>query len=541
MPAIHPPQECHRPRSIGETDIRTQLETSIRNLKPAVSLPVVFDTPDSLNCTNTEALTSMEVSYSDNMALYPVDRSFPSFDKVRAIVNIRITTDPVVSTRLSVLDPGHLDHAPDGVFSYLGGEKAELQSYSSAPPRGNDECAAASTLRVLYSLDPPVYSTACPPLALWVANHVWRVTTQGLSLPLAFVSSSPSQSFPLEPLPVLAESITSLLLSTLIQPSAIILSLYYIARLPAYIGTAPFHSLSSDSANRFNKLLLSSDLIAQEGPVVQALYASFKLFVLGAILSNKILDDHVFTMRTWHDVSGIPLKVLNELERLSLDILSHELTLDSAVWNRWVRTLYDHHISMRAPINSKHHSECQSRESYIVVRHMLEGLMSANAHETVLLYSGSAKHPTFLGIQDRINTKYTAEGLQKGKMADGFEMDHDGPLREEYLPKRRSQEAMDPLEPFRLYQNTPHCRDTSLYPHPEYGTHRYLSQLPVEPKGLSTPTRSLICDVPDQASRSLFFSGFTSSFDPLEHSAHQSGVAMTLCEYFLSYSRVRIY
>src|ERR1700761_6451874 len=88
----------------------------------------------------------------------------------------------------------------------------------------------------------------------------------------------------MSPQPLLAESICSLLLSTLLQPSVIFLSLHYITRLPAFIGSHDEDLQHHSAAYQFRTALCSVDATSHECPVTRALYASFKLFVVGAIL-----------------------------------------------------------------------------------------------------------------------------------------------------------------------------------------------------------------------------------------------------------------
>jgi hypothetical protein len=82
-------------------------------------------------------------------------------------------------------------------------------------------------------------------------------------------------------------------LSTLLQPSAIFLALWYIVRLPVYIGRASFGPELSKEYHEFHLELSSED----ERPVET--HAPFRVFLLGCMLANKWLDDHTFSNKTW--------------------------------------------------------------------------------------------------------------------------------------------------------------------------------------------------------------------------------------------------
>lgn len=101
------------------------------------------------------------------------------------------------------------------------------------------------------------------------------------------------QSMPL----YLTARVHSLLMSTLLQPSAMLLALWYIVRLPVYLG-APGLGPEHVKERRFRVELLSDtrDVLDGESPEGTA---TFRLIVLGCMLANKWLDDHTFSNKTW--------------------------------------------------------------------------------------------------------------------------------------------------------------------------------------------------------------------------------------------------
>lgn len=96
----------------------------------------------------------------------------------------------------------------------------------------------------------------------------------------------------------LAGLVHSLFLSTLLQPSAILLALWYIVRLPVFFGPV---GLGPEQVKelRFRAELLGS---APGGADSESLEtdAPFRLILLGCMLANKWLDDHTFSNKTWY-------------------------------------------------------------------------------------------------------------------------------------------------------------------------------------------------------------------------------------------------
>lgn len=101
----------------------------------------------------------------------------------------------------------------------------------------------------------------------------------------------------------LARSVRSVLCSTLLQPSAIVLALWYIARLPVYFNWQKHDGevLPSHQQQEFRDELFRNDLSSLFGDDRDSLefQAPFRLIVLGCMLANKWLDDHTFSNKTW--------------------------------------------------------------------------------------------------------------------------------------------------------------------------------------------------------------------------------------------------
>lgn len=103
---------------------------------------------------------------------------------------------------------------------------------------------------------------------------------------------------------------------TLLSPTAFLLGLLYILRIPSLV-------LDSDGAVRDEARALFA-----EPPSA----APFKLFTLGMMIANKQLDDNTFTNRTWQEVTGIPLPDLNRLELFYLERCHFEINVPLEVW-----------------------------------------------------------------------------------------------------------------------------------------------------------------------------------------------------------------
>ena len=246
-------------------------------------------------------------------------------------------------------------------------------------------------------------------------------------------------------------SVHSLLLSTLLQPSAVFLALWYIVRLPVFFDAT---SLSADHVKeiRFRAELLGH---THEGPGRDAMESSapFKLILLGCMLANKWLDDHTFSNKTWsvvplslslniltsvlnrHSISNVPIQSLNKLEYLTLDIFSHDLSISSNTWSRWLAHVMSYHLSLSSPSHPQPISR-PSTSPYSIVRMAIEELTQAPA---ACSPSPSSKlEPVFLGLEERRKEKLEKQASTEGCIdVLEIDLDEDGPLREEYMPKRR--------------------------------------------------------------------------------------------------------
>lgn len=274
------------------------------------------------------------------------------------------------------------------------------------------------------------YKMFAEPMADWIVSYVWKVCKNSIVLPPAVSRYTPSMSSQ-QPAPTapmhLSASVHSLLMSTLLQPSAVLLALWYIARLPIYFSGVPL-GLEHVKERRFRAELLDTTG-GVDGKTLEA-NATFRLIVLGFMLANKWLDDHTFSNKTWHTICKLPVHSLNKLESLALDILSHDLTISPAAWRQWLEHMFSYHISLSPPSYAQPISRPSSNPQ-LIVRKIIEEIMEAPlAHPS--------SEPVFLSFEHRSKEKLNGAETctEASHEAYDIDLDEDGPLREEYLPRR---------------------------------------------------------------------------------------------------------
>jgi len=322
--------------------------------------------------------------------------------------------------------PGNVRQPYDSYQDHrYGAPQNQKQEYNQAEP-SPAAATIATTAAPSASID---FKKLVDPLSDWLAAYVWKVCTTGAGLPHPFFrSSSYPQRYARMPQYNLAGSIRSLLLSTLLQPSAIFLSLWYIMRLPVYLGPVAFGADYVKETEFRKELLGENEQIAED-------HAPFRVFLLGCMLANKWLDDHTFSNKTWHSISNVPIRALNRLEFLSLDIFRHDLSITPVQWSNWLSHLLSYHSSLATPQPISR----PSTNPHVMIRKSMEELLQASIASVNSSMQGTTlPEPIFLGLEER-----KRERLERDEAAESnvdildIDLDEDGPLREEYLPKRR--------------------------------------------------------------------------------------------------------
>lgn len=122
-----------------------------------------------------------------------------------------------------------------------------------------------------------------------------------------FYSESPLNRHSSIPPTYLASSIRSLFMSTLLQPTAMVLAVWYIVHLPVYFGPVAFDS------TQLKESVFRAELFGRNPHerMINEQQAPFRLVLLGCMLANKWLDDHTFSNKTWY-VSSSSLLLMTQ-------------------------------------------------------------------------------------------------------------------------------------------------------------------------------------------------------------------------------------
>ncbi|KZV65816.1 hypothetical protein PENSPDRAFT_113691 [Peniophora sp. CONT] len=301
------------------------------------------------------------------------------------------------------------------------------------PAQAPESAAPSATL---------TYKAVADPLADWMADYVWKACTVGISLAPHYSPHGQHElRYSAMPPSHLATSIRSLFMSTLLQPSAIVLAVWYIVRLPVSFGPVVDGGIRQQTEIDFRSALLGMN--HRYGIVEREVFennVAFRLVLLGCMLANKWLDDHTFSNKTWHSISGVPIQALNTLETAALKVFKHDLTVPKAAWSQWL----DHVLSYQStssPIGPPQPISRPGNDPRAIIRRSVEQLID------VAVRSGqphpcedrscSLQHPQPVFIE----TEERKHLMETPSLELDIDLDEDGPLREEYMPKRRVSRA----------------------------------------------------------------------------------------------------
>ncbi|KZT12540.1 uncharacterized protein LAESUDRAFT_640316 [Laetiporus sulphureus 93-53] len=291
------------------------------------------------------------------------------------------------------------------------------------------------------------YKKLAEPLSAWLASYVWKVCTTGMSLPSAYAQPRAFvKHYSSTPPSHLASATHSMLLSTLLQPSAIFLATRFIIRLPVFFGPVNLNREEHAKEIRFRNELLGEPHMSHDRDAIES-YAPFRLILLGCMLANKWLDDHTFSNKTWHTISNVPVQSLNKLEALALDIFRYNLSISVQDWNDWLSKLLAYHSSLNS-LTCPQPISRPSTSPHTIIRKAIEML-----HEVRMVSptcrccdeetcSTAPPEPIFVNLEDRKkDTQEAARPYEETVDVLEIDLDEDGPLREEYLPRRRVSSA----------------------------------------------------------------------------------------------------
>ena len=224
-----------------------------------------------------------------------------------------------------------------------------------------------------------------------------------------------------------------------------LLALWYIVRLPVHFNALPLgEEFMKEKA--FRVALLGEADLGSDHETLET-NTPFRLVVLGCMLANKWLDDHTFSNKTWyvyisslfvhqlifltrHSISNVPIHMLNKLESLTLDIFSYDLSISSQQWSQWLAHVISYHLSLSSPIHPQPISR-PSSNPHSILRKTIEDIMKAPA---TYKCTSTVPQPVFIGLEERLRERNDKAECEMEALE--IDLDEDGPLRQEYLPKR---------------------------------------------------------------------------------------------------------
>jgi len=172
---------------------------------------------------------------------------------------------------------------------------------------------------------------------------------------------------------------------------------------------------------------------------------------LGKYPLTRLRQDYPSNLINRQSISNVPVRFLNHLESSALAIFSHDLSISPQQWVTWLSHLSGYHSSLSSaaqqPIGRP------SANPHFIIKKALDELLhtptEARREETssVILPPG----PVFIGLEERRREHAAKEAATEQSNSEilDIDLDEDGPLREEYLPKRRVSNARD-TEPARI-------------------------------------------------------------------------------------------
>lgn len=131
-----------------------------------------------------------------------------------------------------------------------------------------------------------------------------------------------------------------------------------------------------------------------------------------------------------HTISSIPVQTLNALESRALDTFSYDLSISNSEWAQWLAHVMAYHISLVSPSRPQPISRPSSNPHTIIRRAVEEIIKMPIGPKSTT----GVPQPVFVGFEERLREKEVAMAVDILEI----DLDEDGPLREEYLPKRRA-------------------------------------------------------------------------------------------------------
>lgn len=123
------------------------------------------------------------------------------------------------------------------------------------------------------------------------------------------------------------------------------------------------------------------------------------------------------------------MQLLNKLEYFALDILSYDLSISSSAWSQWLSHLLSYHHSLTTTAYPQPIARPVSNPNGFIRKTIQEIMEAPLGHRM--------NEPVFLGVEQRLKEKLGLSAVPHEPETLDINLDEDGPLREEYLPRRR--------------------------------------------------------------------------------------------------------
>ena len=141
----------------------------------------------------------------------------------------------------------------------------------------------------------------------------------------------------------------------------------------------------------------------------------------------------------------MPVKSLNQLESLALDILTYDLSIQPQEWSSWLARLSSYHASLSSSSCPQPISR-PSTSPHTIIRKAIESLSQIRLQNSPCsscgeeLCTSGPPAPVFVTAEDKRKGETETSNRRPPESVDVLEinLDEDGPLREEYLPRRRT-------------------------------------------------------------------------------------------------------
>lgn len=138
-----------------------------------------------------------------------------------------------------------------------------------------------------------------------------------------------------------------------------------------------------------------------------------------------------------HTISEIPIRGINKLELLALALFEQDLSIPSQAWEQWLLHLRQYHLTSSpfpSPIRRPSYAD-----SNALIRKFIDDLTALQG-KSEMKGGSMPPQPVFSPLLNNdMENSPTSTATQVGSYE--IDLDEDGPLREEYVPKRRTSQS----------------------------------------------------------------------------------------------------